>query len=108
MFYTYANKVYSYNLGTGALSDILVLDPSETVTMIKFNLYVNMQLSDLNDQSDEFLGKQYQLIVASTTSAVDGGTVRFYHIDSMGKMTKKEEYKGFGKVVDVTYRERRK
>lgn len=108
MFYTYGNKVYSYNLGTGALSDILILDPSETVTMIKFNLYVNMQLSDLNDQSDEFLGKQYQLIVASTTSAVDGGTVRFYHIDSMGKMTKKEEYKGFGKVVDVTYRERRK
>lgn len=107
MFYCYGNKVYAYNLGTGTVNDILTLDPSETVTMLKFNLYLNMKLSDLNDQSEEFLGKQYQLIVASTTSAVDGGVVRFYNIDSTGKMTKKEEYKGFGKVVDVTYRERR-
>ena len=108
MFYSYGNKVYCYNLGTGAVSDVLTLDAGETVTMLKFNLFVNMQLSDLADHSDEFLAKQYQLIVGSSTSASDGGFVRFYAIDNTGKMTKKEEYKGFGKVVDVTYRERRK
>lgn len=108
MFYYYGNKVYSYNLGTGALSDVLTLDASETVTMIKFNLFMNMQLSDLNDNSDEFLGKQYQLIVASTTGTADGGVIRLYKVDPTGKMSKAEEYKGFGKVVDVTYRERRK
>lgn len=107
MFYSYGNKVYSYNLGTNSLNEVLTLDPGETVTKLKFNLYQNMALSALNDQSDEFMAKQFQLIVGSTTSDDNGGIVRFYSIDTTGKMKMIEEYKGFGKVVDVTYRERR-
>lgn len=105
MFYCYDNKVYSYNLGTGTLSETLTLPAGEKTTMLKFNLFMNMQLSYLADHSDEFLSKQFDLIVASTTGEENGGIVRFYTIDSSGKMTLKEEYKGFGDVVDVTYRE---
>lgn len=107
MFYCYGNKVYSYNLGTNTINEVLTLDSGETVTKLKFNLYQNMALGDLNDQSDEFMAKQFQLIVGSTTSDENGGIVRFYSIDTTGKMKMVEEYKGFGKVVDVTYRERR-
>jgi hypothetical protein len=108
MFYSYGNKVYAYNLGTGAVTDVLTLDAGETITLLKFNLFMNMLLSKLNDQSAEFLGQQFQLIVGATTSAAEGGSVRFYNISTDGKMTKAKEFTGFGKVVDVTYRERRK
>lgn len=107
MFYSYGNKVYSYNLGTNSINEILTLDTGETVTKLKFNLFQNMVLKDLNDQSDEFMAKQYQLIVGSTTGDENGGVVRIYNIDTTGKMKLMEEYKGFGKVIDVTYRERR-
>lgn len=108
MFYSYGNKVYSYNLGTGAMNQVLTLPEGETITKLKFNLYVNTMLTYLNNQSEEFMAKQYDLIVASTTGAENGGIVRFYDIDTNGQMSKLEEYTGFGdEIVDVTYRERR-
>ena len=108
MFYSNGNKVYSYNLGTGAVNQVLELPAGETVTKLKFNLYANCMLSYLNNTSQEFMDKQFDLIVASTTGAENGGIVRFYDIDNSGKMSKLEEYTGFGDhIVDVTYRERR-
>jgi len=110
MFYSSGNKVYSYNLGSGTVNDVMELPAGETITKLKFNLYVNPQLSMLNgmNPSQEFLDKQYDLIVASTTGQENGGIVRFYDIDNSGKMSQLEEYKGFGDhIVDVTYRERR-
>ena len=108
MFYSYGNKVYSYNLGTGALNQVLELPAGEFVTKLKFNLYVNTMLSFMNNTSEEFMNKQFDLIVASTTGSENGGIVRFYDIDMAGQMSQLEEYKGFGDhIVDVTYRERR-
>ena len=108
MFYSYGNKVYSYNLGSGAVNQVLELPAGESVTKLKFNLYVNAELGYLNNKTQEFLDKQFDLIVASTTGAENGGIVRFYDIDNSGKMSKLEEYTGFGdEIVDVTYRERR-
>lgn len=107
MFYSYGNKVYFYNLGTGATKEVVTLDAGETITKLKFNLYVNMVLADLNDQSEEFMARQFQLIVGSTTNEENGGAVRFYSISTTGEVKQVDEYKGFGKVVDVTYRERR-
>jgi hypothetical protein len=108
MFYSNGNKVYSYNLGTGAVNQVLELPAGETVTKLKFNLYANCMLSYLNNTSQEFMDKQFDLIVASTTGAENGGIVRFYDLDTTGKMSKLEEYTGFGDhIVDVTYRERR-
>ena len=110
MFYSYGNKVYSYNLGTGAVIQVLDLPANETVTKMKFNLYINASLDYLNgmNPTQEFLDKQFDLIVASTSGAENGGVVRFYDIDLSGQMNKLEEYTGFGDhIVDVTYRERR-
>jgi hypothetical protein len=95
-------------LGTGAVNQVLELPAGETVTKLKFNLYANCMLSYLNNTSQEFMDKQFDLIVASTTGAENGGIVRFYDLDTTGKMSKLEEYTGFGDhIVDVTYRERR-
>ena len=101
--------MYAYGLTDNVTKDVLTIDGSETISMIKFNLYGNMDLTSLNKwDSEEFQNMQYKLIVCSSTGAEDGGIVRFYNIDINGKMTLYKEYKGFGEeIVDVTYRERR-
>lgn len=107
-FYSYGNKVYCYDRVLKNVTDIVTLDASEHVTKIKFNLYKNMDLTLLNDQSDEFMNKQYNLIVATGNGQPDGGKVRFYQVSTTGKLTLIEEYTGFGEeIVDVMYRERR-
>lgn len=110
MFYCKGNKVYSYGLVDNSIKDVLTLDGAETTTLLKFNLYGNMTLTSLNKWEDEeFQSMQYKLIVCSTTGGEDGGIVRFYNVDTAGKMSLYKEYKGFGEnIVDVTYRERRK
>lgn len=107
MYYSYENKVYAYNLGTATLMKVIELPAGEKVSMLKFNIYAQPAISWFPDRSDEFLGKQYDLIVGSTTGAEDGGVVRFYDIEADGSMEQLSEYTGFGEVVDVTYRERR-
>lgn len=114
MFYAVKNKVYLYDLGTNTnypLDDVK-LGEQEEVTMLKFNLYQNPDLDKLSDNSEEFLAKQYHLIVGSYdngASGVNGGKVGFYKIDrSSHSVTKLKEYDGFAKVKDVVYRERRK
>ncbi len=109
MFYCKDNAVYCYGLTDNRIKDKLILD-GETVTMLKFNLYQNMQLDKLNHWNDvEFQNMQLRLIVASNTGGEDSGIVRFYDIDINGKMTLYKEHTGLGeKIVDVTYRERRK
>lgn len=110
MFYAKDNKVYSYHLSLNKVLDKLQFDSSEKVTMIKFNLYANMNYNALNKWGDEdFEQKQYELIVGSTKGGADGGIVRFYKIGIDGKMTMTKEYTGLGESpVDCTYREVRK
>ena len=65
LFYAVGNKVYLHNLGTNTtypMNDI-VLGDNEVVTMLKFNLYRQCSLDDLNNQSDEFMARQYELMV---------------------------------------------
>ena len=113
MFYAVKNKVYLYDLGTGTNYPLegIKLGANEEVTMLKFNLYQQPSLDNL-DQSEEFLGQQYNLIVGSYdngAAGVNGGKVGFYKIDrSSHSVTKLKEYDGFAKVKDVVYRERRK
>lgn len=113
MFFSVKNKVYLYDLGTGMnypLNDIN-LGSTEEVTLLKFNLYQNPDLSVLSDISDEFMAKQYDLIVGSydETAGKNGGKLGFYRINRAAhSVTKLEEYNGFAKIVDVAYRERRK
>lgn len=113
MFYAVGNKVYLHNLGTNTTypMDNITLGENETVTMLKFNLYRQCSLSDLNNQSDEFMARQYELMVGSyNTAAADnnGGKLGFYPVDGVNnKVTKRAEYNGFAKIRDVVYRERR-
>ena len=107
MFYCKNNKVYAYNLGINMLFNTITLDPSETVTKIKFNLFQSYP-TWLRDQSQEFMQQQYNLIVASTTGETDGGIVRFYQIKLSAEIELIKEFKGLGhNIVDVTYREQR-
>lgn len=111
MFYAVGNQVYLYNLGTSTCYPLdLGLKDTETVTMLKFNLYENPALEYLNNQSDEFMNRQYELIVGTYDSSVagnNGGKLTFYQVSNSNTVSKRIEYTGFGKIKDVLYRERR-
>lgn len=113
MFYSVGNKVYLHNLGTGVTHplDNISLGSKEEVTLLKFNLYVQGGLNYLNDQTDEFMARQYELIVGSyDNSAADynGGKLGFYPVDGINNsVSKRAEYTGFARIKDVVYRERR-
>ena len=113
MFYAVGNKVYLHNLGTNTTYPMnsIALGEHEVVTMLKFNLYRQCSLKDLNNQSDEFMARQYELMVGSyNTDAPDnnGGKLGFYPVDGVNNsVTKRAEYDGFARIKDVVYRERR-
>ena len=113
MFYAVGNKVYLHNLGTNTTypMNTIALGENETVTMLKFNLYRQCSLNDLNNQSDEFMARQYELMVGSYNTAApdnNGGKLGFYPVDGVNNsVTKRAEYSGFAKIKDVVYRERR-
>ncbi|MEY8590734.1 PKD-like family lipoprotein [Butyricimonas hominis] len=113
MFYAVGNKVYLHNLGTSTTYPMstIALGDREVVTMLKFNLYRQCSLGQLNNQSEEFMARQYELMVASyNTDAPDnnGGKLGFYPVDGVNNtVTKRVEYDGFARIKDVVYRERR-
>lgn len=113
MYYAVGNKVYSYHRGTQTASSVpvITLGEHETVTMLKFNLFVNPDLELLNDPSDEFMAKQFELMVGSYDDAaknVNGGKLGFYKVENSNNTLRKiVDYSGFANIVDVVYRERR-
>lgn len=108
MFYSVGNKVYCYHMMAPNLTQPLTLD-GEEITLLKFNLFQTTK-DKISDSSDEFMEQEYYLIVGSyKKNATDdnGGMLRFYKFDQAQKtLTKVSEYSGFGKIRDVTYRER--
>lgn len=111
MFYATPKKVYLYNLGTETAYDITktVMNDSEEVTRLKFNLFRNSSLSNLNKDNEEFLNQQFQLIVCTYDEnlGVDGGRVGFYELNpTSNTVSKVVDYNGFAKVKDIVYRER--
>ena len=61
----------------------IALGEHEVVTMLKFNLYRQCSLKDLNNQSDEFMARQYELMGGSyNTDAPDnnGGKLDFIRL----------------------------
>lgn len=110
MFYAVDNKVYLYNLGTNNVKEVLKLADGENITLLKFNLYQQSQLTLLNNQSEEFMALQFELMVGSYNNKdnKNGGKLGFYKIDgTTNSMHKRIEYGGFAKIIDVVYRERR-
>ena len=108
LFYSAGNQIYCYHLMNASLSQPLSLE-GEEITLLKFNLF-QTEKSKLSDSSDEFMEQEYYLIVGSykkTATNENGGTLRFYKFDQTTKtLTKVSEYSGFGRIRDVTYRER--
>ncbi len=110
LFYGVGNKIYCYNLGTKQTTQV----PSQfagddEITLMYFNLYNCSDYSILSNQSDEFFEAQYRLIVgtSSNSDAVSGGKVTFFDVDGVNNTAKQaEQYTGFGKIVDMIYRER--
>ena len=86
------------------------LGPTEEVTLLKFNLYKQINLGALSDQSEEFMARQYELIIGSYDNAAadhNGGKVGLYPVNgAANSISKRLEYPGFARVVDVVYRER--
>ncbi|MGN1264204.1 MAG: PKD-like family lipoprotein [Muribaculaceae bacterium] len=114
IYYAYKNKVYAYNLGSGACVLALELPANEEVTLIKFCTYDNPGgIGTLTKKMDEetaakFVARQYNLVVGSYDGSAQDGKVRFYKTMSPGTTLKLEEgceFSGFGKVVDVAYKE---
>ena len=114
IYYAYKNKVYAYNLGSGACVLALELPANEEVTLIKFCTYDNPGgIGTLTKKMDEetaakFVARQYNLVVGSYDGSAQDGKVRFYKTISPGTTLTLEEgceFSGFGKVVDVAYKE---
>lgn len=110
MFYAVGNKVYEYDMVTKKTEIVIDdLNSTETITLLKFNLFKN----DFNENNvpEGFLEQQYQLILGTQDSGISGvnnGILRFYNVPVAQQklVLRGEPYKGFAKIVDVVYRER--
>ena len=109
LFYSVGNKIYCYNLGTKMTNEVPTqLATDDIITVMYFNLYTCSDYSILSNQSEAFMEAQYRLIVGTSGSdAVHGGKVTFFDVDGVNNTaTQAEQYTGFGKIVDIMYRER--
>lgn len=114
MFYGVGNKVYLHNLGTNTTyqMDNINLGANEEVTLLKFNLYNNNLWGQGPNYkpTDKIMAQQFELMVGSydnSVNGVNGGKLGFYPVDVNNSVTKRAEYSGFARIVDVRYRERR-
>ncbi len=109
MFYAVGNVIYEFNLDTKNCKSIATLEgANEQITLLKFNLF---KFNYTDPKSREYMNQQYELIVGSVDSdnkTVNNGVLRFYEVPALSKPLelKGEPYTGFGKIVDVVYRER--
>lgn len=112
MFYSDGSSVYLHNLGNNNTYKMdLDLESTEEITLLKFNLYQYSFPEHFSDQSDEFMGMQYELIVGSyDTAATDnnGGKMTTWKVNGItNSISKNLEYSGLGKIKDIVHRERR-
>lgn len=106
-FYAVDNKVYEYDMVNKTTEQVVLLSDQEKISMIKFNLFKN----EYDDKPDSFLNQQYDLIVGTVDSRITGtdkGVLRFYNVPGAQQklVLKGEPRTGFGKIIDVVYRER--
>lgn len=106
VFYLANNKVYQFDMAHPENEAKEVLSfPGETIRLIKFNPFVAWA-----PYQDWERARGFDLVVASNVDGEDEnhcGIVRMYEVPNlMGDLVKKKEHTGFGKIVDVTYRER--
>lgn len=110
MFYAVGNVIYEFNLDTKNCIPVATLEGAkEQITLLKFNLF---KFDYEGSKSKEYMNQQYDLIVGSVDTdnkTVNNGLLRFYQVPALSKPLemKGTPYAGFGKIVDVLYRERK-
>ena len=107
MFYACQDKLYVYDLGSEALVQTISL-PGEEITMVKIDLF---KAPNILDVPEDMRAQQYYILVGSykTGASEDGGILRMYRFNNTTNQLEEVEnrkYEGFGRIVDVTYRER--
>lgn len=117
LFYAVGNKIYQYSM-TQKEARVLPLQltpggapvyelAGEQITMLKFNIYAQ----DTYGKKPETLPLENYLIVGShsTSGGELSGKVRLFNTNAQTDQPAEliDEYSGFGKVVDVTFREPR-
>lgn len=108
-YYAVGNKVYSLDRGTNTTKVVMTLPTTETVTKLKFVLIQN-DLRYSPNITQNYLDAQYNLIVGSFDSSLgkNGGSVRMMKVNNLdNSLSQLTLYKGFSKIVDFAYRERR-
>ena len=97
MFYAVDGKVYRVNLDTSTPSSEFQFEVPGEITCLKFYLYRNA----------ENARRSYDLIVGSDKGGTDGGELRVYEaVDNLAQITDYKEYhSGFGRIVDIIYKE---
>lgn len=96
MYYAVGGTLYRVNLDTRQAEKQFTLPAGEEITRLKFNLF----------QKTKNLNRSYDLIVGSLQG--EEGILRIYRDNDLsGDFSKiePEVYKGFARIVDVTYRE---
>lgn len=109
LFYSVGNKLYCYNYATMQTKEIATqFAANEEITKLKFNLYHATDYTELANQSEAFMNQQYRLVVCTCSDDTSkGGKVTFFDVDGVNSTaTQKEQFTGFGKIVDIVYRER--
>lgn len=107
LFYVADNIIYQFDLTTKACKPISQTFPGEVISMIKFNHLYNGD----SGKPQWYKDLPYHLIVGSTKNggkASENGVVRMFDVSTRfdEDLTLLNEYNGYAKPVDVTYRER--
>ena len=124
IYYAYKNIVYAYNYLTAECNEVVTLDSNEEITLIKFDRCdhpwgISGLLDDNEVKTPIYLARENQLIVGSFNAAKgdNGGILRFYEDKNSGMTlnlfkdeiedgkTRTWEFDGYGKIVDVEYKE---
>ncbi|MDE6370017.1 MAG: hypothetical protein K2K92_00840 [Duncaniella sp.] len=105
LFYSVGSSIYQFDLSHPEVPAVKVLDfPGEEIAEMRFMPFIS-NYAYQNWQRE----REYDLVVGTNTiGAPDSecGTVRFYDIpDLMKPITLKKEFDGFGKIVNIVYKE---
>lgn len=108
LFYSTDHKVYQFDMAhpDKKAKEVLAF-PNETVQVIKFTPFVAWAA-----YKDWERARNYQLLVGTNIDKPleeNCGIMRLYDVPNlMGDLVKAKEHKGLGKIVDITYKERRR
>lgn len=105
LFYATDHKIYQFDMAHPENRAKEVLDfPDETIAVIKFTPFVAWEPYESWERI-----RNYQLVVGTNKVGEEAGcgVMRMYDIPNlMGDLVKVKEHTGFGKIVDITYKER--